>query len=166
MSNHPLKPCRFRCQNDKITVSSLNSAYSHQDSHDTHWVYTSSNSPAAVFAFDELQPILEESVSVSLQAVCVDQSVYLLPSQMKDKSGDIGGHSSRWTPFSCKKLSIILARWGLAFSSWKMTFWPIWQRYSTTWGRRISSIYRRPFNFQGTTTRAVLSFKLVPAHIT
>ena len=84
---------------------------------------------------------------------------------MHDKSGDIGGHSSRWTPFSCKKLSTILARWGLALSSWNMAFWPIWRRYGTTWGRRISSMYRRPFKFQGTTTRAVLPFKLIPAHI-
>ena len=59
-------------KNDKITVSSLNNAYSHQDSHDTHWVSSSSNSPVAVFAFEELQPILEEKVPVSLQVVCVD----------------------------------------------------------------------------------------------
>ena len=41
----------------------------------------------------------------------------------------------------------------------------IWRRYGTTWGRRISSMYRRPFKFPGTTTRAVLPFKLIPAHI-
>ena len=59
-------------KNDKFTISSLNNACSHQDSHDTHWVSSSSNSAVAVFAFEELQPILEEEVSVSLQVVCVD----------------------------------------------------------------------------------------------
>ena len=52
-----------------------------------------------------------------------------------------------------------------ALSSWNMAFWPIWWRYGTTWGRRISSMYRRPFKFPGTTTRAVLPFKLILAHI-
>ena len=79
---------------------------------------------------------------------------------MHDKSGDIGVHSSCWTPFSCKKMSTILARWGLAWSSWKTAFWPIWRRYGTTWGRRVSSMYRRPFKFSDTTTRSVLPFKL------
>ena len=59
-------------KNDKITVSSLNNAYSHQDSHYTHWVSSSPNSPIAVFAFEEVYPILEDEVSVSLQVLCVD----------------------------------------------------------------------------------------------
>ena len=60
-------------KNDKITVSSLNNAYSHQDSHDTHRVSSTSNSPIAVFAFEELQPILEEEVCKS----CVLISVFI-----------------------------------------------------------------------------------------
>ena len=78
---------------------------------------------------------------------------------------NIGGHSSRWTSFSCKKLSTILSQWGLALSSWKMAFWLNWRRYDTTWGQRISWINHRPFKFPGTTTRAVLPFKLIPVHI-
>ena len=68
-------------KNDKITVSSLNDAYSHQDLHDTHCVSSSSNSPVAAFAFEESQPILQKEVSVSMQVVCVDECVYLLPGQ-------------------------------------------------------------------------------------
>ena len=83
---------------------------------------------------------------------------------MQDKSVDIGRHSSRSTPFCCRKSSTILARWGLTLLSWKMTFWPIWRRYGTTCGWRISSMYTQPVKLPGTTTRVVLPLLLIPAH--
>ena len=114
----PLKPYGVGAKNDKITVSSLNSAYSYQDSHDAHWVSSLSNSPVAVFAFEELQPILEEEVSASrvcwLMCLFTARPRISHKCSMHDKSGDIWGYSSCWTAFSCKKLSTILARWGLA----------------------------------------------------
>ena len=143
-------------KNDKITVSSLNNAFTHQI-HDTHSV-------------SSLDYSWRRSLCKSACLVC--WLMCLLTARprishkcsMHDKSRDIGGQSSRWTPFRCKKLSAILARWGLALSSWNMAFWPIWRRYGTTCGRRISSmqIYRRPFKFPGTMPKAVL---LIPAHI-
>ena len=54
MNNRPLSHTGLGAKNDLITLSSLNNADSHQDSYDTHRVSSSSNSPVAVFAFEEL----------------------------------------------------------------------------------------------------------------
>ena len=56
------------------------------------------------------------------------------------RSSDIAGHSQRLTLLACRNPSTILARCGLALSSWKMPLLPIGRRKGTTWGRKISSM--------------------------
>ena len=56
------------------------------------------------------------------------------------RSGDIAGHSKRLTLLACRNPSTILARWGLALSSWKMPLLPTGRRKGTTWGHKISSM--------------------------
>ena len=79
------------------------------------------------------------------------------------RSGDIAGHSKRLTLLACRNPSTILARCGLALSSWKMPFLPIGRRKGTTWGHKISSKWRCPVSIPGTTTRSVRLSAVTPA---
>ena len=56
------------------------------------------------------------------------------------RSGDIAGHSKRLTLLACRNPSTILARCGLALSSWKMPLLPTGRRKGTVRSHRCSVV--------------------------